>query len=173
MDFRFALPRLPKTLPLLRNRSLFPVTRFVQCLEQFRASDLKTPDHHLAHSLEEFMTKTQIFIAVSLKFGFIEEKGSGWPGSPCVVVPNIRLKKPRPSERIAGGQGIGGNRTMLENPSLKRNSSAFDQVKAICRSARAENEVAFCELNGRCAIGQEFDMMGAHSSEEWMCCDAP
>jgi hypothetical protein len=146
--------------------------RFVQCLKQFGTGSLKTPDHHLAHSLEKFMAETQIFVAVLLKHCLVEKQGGGWLGCSRGIMPKVWRKEPRPPERIAGGNGIGRNRTMLENPSLKRNSSAFNQVKAICRFARAENDVASSELHERCAIGQKFDVMLAHSGEEWMRGDA-
>ena len=171
------LRKVENTHPLLRNPFLgylpsLSMMRLVQCLKQFGPGRLKTPHHYFACSLEEFVAKSQILTAVVFKHPLLEEKSGDWRDGSRGIMPKVWRKEPRPPEGIAGGQGIGCNRTMLENPSLKCNSSALNQVKAICRSARAENDVAFPELHERCAIGQKFDMMGAHSGEEWMRGDA-
>jgi hypothetical protein len=83
-------------------------------------------------------------------------------------MPEIGREKPRPSERFSSGDGIGRDRTVLEDRSFNRDRAAFNQIETVGWLTSTENNFVFLELFDRGGSSQNFDMMRAHSSQEWM-----
>ena len=98
----------------------------------------------------------------------VEKKSSGWLDDARVIMPEIGREEPRPSERFSGGHGISRDRTVLENRSLNRDRAAFNQIETVGWLTGAENNFVFLELFDRGGSSQNFDMMRAHSCQEWM-----
>ena len=114
------------------------------------------------------MAKGEIFVAGLVQNCAVEKKSSGWRNCARIVMPEIGREEPRPSERFSGGHGISRDRTVLENRSFNRDRAAFNQIETVGWLAGAENNFVFLELFDRGGSSQNFDMMRAHSSQEWM-----
>jgi hypothetical protein len=144
----------------------------VQHLNHFGARGLKTPNHYFAHPLEKFVTKGEIVVAGLSKNCSIEQNSRGWLGGSCIVVPQIGREQPRPSQGFSRGNDIRRNRPVIEKRALKSNRSTFNQIKTVRFFACSKDYLAASELHERRAPGNEFDVMGTHSRQEWMSGDA-
>ncbi len=114
------------------------------------------------------MAKGEIFVAGLMQNCAVEKKSSGWLDCARIIMPEIRREEPRPSERFSGGHGISRDRTVLENRSFNRDRAPFNQIETVGWLTGAENNFVFLELFDRGGSSQNFDMMRAHSSQEWM-----
>ena len=114
------------------------------------------------------MAKSEIFLAGLVQNCAGEKKSSSCLDCSRIIMPKKWREQPGPSKRFSRGQGIGRNRAVLENRSFNRNGTALNQIEAVGRLARAENNLAFLKLPEGCTTGQKFDMMRAHPSKERM-----
>ena len=129
---------------------------------QFGSRRLKTPDHHFADALKQFVAESKIFVAMLPQHD--ARKTNGGAGLSCsrIKLPEVGREKPRPSQRFASRDSIDNDRFPISRFSLEHNGSSLDQIEPVGRITFAKDDLARLELGRHCGKSQELKMMWTH-----------
>ena len=118
------------------------------------------------------MAEREVRGAMRGEGGGIEEERGGWLQRAAAKFTDERLENPRPAERLARSHDIDRYGATTFTAAFHADASAFYEIKAARRVASVEDHLAGFEARGRCAIGQQVEMMRTHPGEERMRGDA-
>src|SRR5437764_10878202 len=116
----------------------------------------------------QFVTKGQVIVAMLPQHYPGKANGSAWIDRSRIKRPDVRRKKPRPSERFASRHGIDNDGFPIARLFLKGHTSRLNQIKSVGRLAFAKDDLAPVEFGRHRAKSQQLDVMPAHALEEWM-----
>src|SRR6202140_3835390 len=142
------------SIPMVNTGSLafigFPRRLPLFVGDQFASRRLKTPHHHFADALKQFVAESKIFVAMLPQHDARKTNGFARLRGSRIKLPKVGREKPRPSQRFAGRDGIDDYRFPFGGLSLQQNGSRLNQIKPVGWITFAKDDLTRLEFRRHC-----------------------